>query len=294
MVKLAPSVYPQRCPDGSTGRGCNVWWFVRLLQGIPIWAAGLMLTAIGIAVSQLCVALVRRLAEVERRRRSNELIALVLSVVAVIYAVPLALIAGEAWSDFTEARAAAADEAGAVARTMQVAASLGPEVAAATRTELSAYAHAVIEQEWAEMTVGHRPAAAGRLLAQWHGRLLEAPPSPATTRLLQELDGLGSARTGRILAVDEGLIGAIWWLIGMGGVITLLLCAAAGVEDTVGHRIACGLVSMVIMSVVLLIVATDRPFHGVPRIPPDAMREVLATELGAAAAAPTRAEVPAT
>jgi len=33
------------------------------------------------------------------------------------------------------------------------------------------------------------------------------------------------------------------------------------------------------MSVVLLIVATDRPFHGVPRVPPDAMREVLETEL---------------
>ena len=48
------------------------------------------------------------------------------------------------------------------------------------------------------------------------------------------------------------------------------------------HRVLSGLVSLVIMSVVLLIVATDRPFHGVPRVPPDAMREVLANELAGA------------
>jgi hypothetical protein len=64
-------------------------------------------------------------------------------------------------------------------------------------------------------------------------------------------------------------------------VITLIMCAAIGAEDASLQRIACGLVSLVIMSVVLLIIATDRPFHGVPRVPPDAMREVLRTQLSA-------------
>jgi hypothetical protein len=256
-----------------------VGWFIRLLQGVPVWAAGRILAAVGIAVSQLSLLLVTRFADVERRRRSSELIGLALSVVAVIYAVPLALIAGEAWSDFTEARTAAAHEAGEVARTMQLGTSLGPDVAATTRTALAGYARAVIEQEWPQMTRGHRPDVAGPLLEQWRARLLGNAATPVTVRLLQQLDELSAARAERILAVDEGLIGAIWWLIGVGGVITLLLCAAIGAEDLVLHRIACGLVSLAIMSVVLLIVATDRPFHGVPRVPPDAMREVLATDL---------------
>lgn len=254
-------------------------WFIRLLQGVPVWAAGLILAVIGIAVSQLSQLLVGRFADLERRRRSNELIGLALSVVAVIYAVPLALIAGEAWSDFTEARAAAAHEAGEVARTMQIAVNLGPDAAEATRKALSAYANAVIEQEWPEMTVGRHPGTAGRLLEEWRTRLVSGPQTAATARLLLQLDELSTARAERILAVDEGLIGAIWWLIGVGGVITLILCAAIGVEDTVLHRIACALVSVAIMSVVLLIIATDRPFHGVPRVPPDAMREAVATEL---------------
>ena len=79
--------------------------------------AALILAALGIAVSQLCIALAAKI-DVTRRRRSNELIALALSVAAVIYAVPLALIAGEAFGDFSETRAAAAREAEEVARTV--------------------------------------------------------------------------------------------------------------------------------------------------------------------------------
>ena len=81
------------------------------------------------------------------------------------------------------------------------------------------------------------------------------------------LDELGLARSERILAVNEGLIGAVWWLVGVGGMITMLLCAAYGSEDPATQRTVRGLLSLVIMSVVLLIVATDRPFRGVPRVP---------------------------
>lgn len=256
-------------------------WFVHLLQGVPVWVAGLILALVGLTVSQLSLLLVGRLFDVARRRRSNEMIGLMLSVVAVIYAVPLALIAAEAWGDFTEARTAAAHEAGEVARTMQLAANLGPEAAAAARTALAGYAAAVIDQEWQEMTLRRQPIAAGHLLEAWRARLIAGPTTTEIARLLQQIDELSTARAERILAVDEGLIGAIWWLVGVGGVITLLMCAAVGVEDASLHRIACALVSLVIMSVVLLIIATDRPFHGVPRVPPDAMREVLATDLAA-------------
>jgi len=100
-----------------------VGWFLHLLQGVLVWIAGVIQAAIGIAVSQLCLWVVGRLADVERQR-SNEMIALALSVTAVIYAIPLALIAGEAWGDFTEARTAVAHEAGGVARTIQLAAML--------------------------------------------------------------------------------------------------------------------------------------------------------------------------
>lgn len=259
-------------------------WFLRLLQGVPVWLAGLILAAIGLAVSQLCLLVVGRLVGAARRRRSNELIALALSVVAVIYAVPLALIAGEAWGDFTEARAAAAREAGEVSRTALIASLLPPEQAGAVRAALTRYAVAVIEQDWPAMTRGGHPRAGGQLLNELRLELSGAIGRDATAsqlldRTMRQLDELIAARAERILAIDEGLIGAIWWLIGVGGTITLLLSATYAAEDVPIQRVLCGLLSLAIMSVVLLIVATDRPFHGVPRVLPDAMREVLETEL---------------
>ena len=254
-------------------------WFLHLLQGVPIWVAGSILAAIGLLVSQLAMALAGRI-DHARRRRSNELIALALSVAAVIYAVPLALIAGEAWSDFAETRAAAAREAEAVARAARLADALPPETAQMVRAALARYATAVVDEEWPRMARGGHPRAAEPILDDLY-RLVSGLAAAAP--LLRQLEDLGAARAGRLLAVSEGLIGAIWWLIGFGGLITLLLCALYGGEDRVMHHLVVGLVSLVITSVILLIVATDRPFHGVPRVPPDAMQAVLADGLAGAA-----------
>jgi hypothetical protein len=152
---------------------------------------------------------------------------------------------------------------------------------------LAHYATAVIAEEWPAMTLGGQPRAAVPVLTELRLQLVDEDrandaSSHIVERALQQVDTLTAARAERILAIDEGLIGAIWWLIGVGGTITLLLCAIYAAEDLVMHRVLSGLISLVIMSVVLLIVATDRPFHGVPRVPPDAMREVLANELAGA------------
>jgi hypothetical protein len=259
-------------------------WFLDLLQNVPVWFAGVIVASVGLAVSQAGVGLVARLVSVERRRRVNDVIALLLSVTAVIYAVPLALIAGEAWGDFTEARAAAAREAGAVARTAASAALLPTELARRVEAGLASYASTVIDQDWSEMKHGGRPRAAERPLAELRALLAAAADhdtaaAGAIERTMSRLDALTAGRADRILAIGEGLIGAIWWLIGVGGAITLLLCATYAIEDIALHRVLCGLVALTITSVVLLIVATDRPFHGVPRVPPDAMREVLELDL---------------
>src|SRR3712207_7206705 len=58
---------------------------------------------------------------------------------------------------------------------------------------------------------------------------------------------------------------------------TTLFRSAA--EDLAVQRVVCALLSLVITYVVLLIVATDRPFHGVPRVLPEAMRDRKSTRL---------------
>ena len=61
----------------------------------------------------------------------------------------------------------------------------------------------------------------------------------------------------------------------VGGFVTMLLCALFAPAEMGLHRLICGLVATSIMTVVLLIVATDRPFHRVTRVGPEAIERVL-------------------
>ena len=72
-----------------------------------------------------------------------------------------------------------------------------------------------------------------------------------------------------------------WWLICIGAVITLLFCAIFSVENGVLHHLMCALVAVTISLIVILILATDRPFDGMSRISTEP-QHVLDTRLSEA------------
>ena len=91
-------------------------WILDFLVRLPEPVAYLLLVAIGIGVGQALIWAVDRAIPRWRRERVNELLGMLLAVVAVVYAVPLGLVAVEAWGDFTEARSAVTQEATQIAR----------------------------------------------------------------------------------------------------------------------------------------------------------------------------------
>ena len=126
-------------------------WILDFLVRLPEPVAYLLLVAIGIGVGQALIWAVDRAIPRWRRERVNELLGMLLAVVAVVYAVPLGLVAVEAWGDFTEARSAVTQEATQIARLADAARSL-PEPMPGQSRRLKAYAQTVIEHEWRQMT----------------------------------------------------------------------------------------------------------------------------------------------
>ncbi len=61
--------------------------------------------------------------------------------------------------------------------------------------------------------------------------------------------------------------------------ITLLFCAIFSVENAVLHHLLCALVALTISLIVILILATDRPFYGTSRISTEPLQHVLDTRL---------------
>ena len=252
-------------------------WILDFLVRLPEPVAYLLLVAIGIGVGQALIWAVDRAIPRWRRERVNELLGMLLAVVAVVYAVPLGLVAVEAWGDFTEARSAVTQEATQIARLADAARSLPEPMPGQVTAALKAYAQTVIEHEWRQMTAQGYPRAAEpeleriRLLLQAAGEL----PSADVERVKTDLQQLATLRLARILSIGEGLIPPVWSLVLVGGFVTMLLCALFAPAEMGLHRLICGLVATSIMTVVLLIVATDRPFHRVTRVGPEAIERVL-------------------
>ena len=178
-------------------------------------------------------------------------------------------------------------EAAQVARVATLSSSLPAPVRSEMLAGLAAYVRAVIGEEWPTMARGETPVAAERHLLELRDRLDRdaesgSAPERRLERAIDHVDELMHTRIDRLLTVHRALIAPVWWLIATGAALILFFCAVFAVEDGALHNLLCGLVAAIIALIVILVVATDRPFFGSPRISPEPFQHVLERRLGAA------------
>jgi hypothetical protein len=266
-----------------------------VLQSLPVWLMAIVVAGMTVMLSVLCVGLVEVLLPAQRRQRVNDVAGFILAVAGVLYAVPLALITAEAWDDFSEARDAVQREAEQIARAATLATLLPQPIQGQVISGLAAYARSVIQDEWPTMARGITPFAAERYLVSIRDLLereaqRETVPNRSLDRAIGHLDELIHARIDRLLTGHQSLIAPVWWLVCMGAAITLFFCAIFAVEDRTLHHLLGVLVALTIALIVILLLATDRPFYGKSRISPQPIQQVLDYRLGGGTLSPVADE----
>jgi hypothetical protein len=248
-------------------------WLLDRLQELPLWAAGLVIIGATTLLALLAIELVERTAPRPARRGGNDLAGVLIAVVGALYAVPLGLIAVEAWDDFGEARSAVHREVSALAHLAVRADGLEADERTTLLAALHDYARAVADKEWPEMAAGQKPhgAEAAGL------RLRKTVMADTAGDLRPVLEEIYSARLDRVLAAEDRLIPAVWLLVVAGAAATLLFAGCFVVENRAMHRGYGVLLANTIALVMILIVAVDRPFFGHAQIGPEPFVE-LATE----------------
>jgi hypothetical protein len=265
------------------------------LQSLPVWQMAIVVAAAAVMLSMLCIGLIEVLLPAQRRQRVNEVAGFILAVAGVLYAVPLALITAEAWDDFGEVRDAVQREAEQIARVATLATLLPQPIQGQIVSGLAAYARSVIKDEWPAMARGMTPVAAERHLVSIRD-LLEREAQRETVhirsldRAIGHVDELIHARIDRLLTGHQALIAPVWWLVCMGAVITLFFCAIFAVEDSILHHLLGALVALTIALIVILLLATDRPFYGRSRVSPEPIQQVLDDRLGGSTSSPVPVE----
>ncbi len=245
------------------------------IYGSPTWLWGTILVLLLDGAACLGLAIFHRSIHVDVRRAHNDLTGFTVAVISVTYAVLLAFIAIATWQSFSNAEDLVDHEAdcvGSIYRDTQgLPASMGQEI----RTAITDYVNTVVNQEWPQQQAGNLPTKGWEPLRTVHSAIVTMQPQSRgeaviQAELLKTLNMLYSARSSRLSAAQGHIPDVIWWIIFLGGALTIGYTYLFGFHDFRMHLITTAAVSTSLALVVVLIVALDWPFRGEVSVSPDA------------------------
>ncbi|MBV8913540.1 MAG: DUF4239 domain-containing protein [Acetobacteraceae bacterium] len=233
----------------------------------PIWAVGVSLAVIAVIGTILLEFAVRRFVSPTVRFQHNEIAAAIFSIIGVTYAVLLAFVAMLAWEGFNKAKAATYQEAAQVMDVFQAANNLSEPARTNLIVHLQRYTASVIATEWPAQAAGRVVRAGDQSLAQLDQLIADLKPvgEPDTSNsmlLAQSLMRLRDARQERLLAAETPIPGIVWFVLIVGGAITMAFGSFLGSPSLRMHLSMCSLLAVSGVLVLVLIIALSNPFRG--------------------------------
>lgn len=260
----------------------------------PLWLSGAILVGLTSALAMLGPTVVRRFVKLERLTDNNEIAGFKFATVGVLYAVLLAFAIIVVWQRFSDADTAVAQEAGAAETVFRLSFGIGDKAGASLREATSNYLAVAIAQDWPAMDRGHLQGmrASRRALDAIYAAVLtiESQPAnaPLVTEIFRQLDAMTQARRIRLVDSEGAVPGVVWLILFGGAIVTIGFTFFFGTQSLPAQTLMTGLLSVLIFSELLAIVAIDRPFSGVVKVQPHALMNVLADFRAAAGAAPAQ------
>lgn len=238
------------------------------LADLPVILAAVLMILLIPALAIAGLLLLRRHIGFEALVVNNEVAGFKYATLGVAYAVLTTFVLVSVWEKFEEAEAAVAAEATAMVNLFRLAEVLPAEHEDRIRGALGGYLHHVIAEESPQMRRGGSAFEEGaRLLdalAQpiFATTTMEAVPAPVLDNLLSAYADLIQARRARIDAADGSLPDILWWLVVVGGLITVGFTVFFASPNILAQATMTGLLGAVIMSLVFSTVMLNHPFIG--------------------------------
>jgi len=147
--------------------------------------------------------------------------------------------------------------------------------------DLREYTRSEIERDWPQQQRGIVPSEGTHRLRQFTEDLLTFRPADLRDEVvhaetLRQVNNYMDFQRSRLNSVTVGIPAVLWWVVGIGAVIALLLVAMLDMEIHV-HLILGAALSMFLGLVIFLIAAMDNPFRGEVSVTPDPFRQVYET-----------------
>lgn len=227
----------------------------------------IFIVIVSVTCSLSFVAAVNYYWPAERRREHNDLIGWQLSVVGTTYAVIIGFMLYTVWTEFGAAELNSDAEANAVVNLYRLADGLPPAQGAKLKALTRAYGDAVVDHEWGEMAVGTQPTETREIERQmWLALMATKGASPteitAEDHALYELSALAGYRRVRMVESASRLPGVLWFVLLVGGTVTIASTCMFGASNGPLHLLQVGAFSLLISLVLVAIADINRPYQG--------------------------------
>jgi hypothetical protein len=228
---------------------------------------GLAIIAGSIAASIILVALVRRLFSKQTLREAHDITGNLLSVVGTLYAVLLGLIVVDSLVRFERAVDVVQKESNVLADLFLLAGRLPEDPRVQLRENCREYARAVVEDEWPLMAQGQASMVARKSAFELTRKLDGFEPRTEAEKavypmILEQIRELWDYRRERVGTAEFGIPAVEWFVLLLGGAITVLFAGLFRAERVSLQRFLTTLAAVVIGLNLYLVSLFGYPFAG--------------------------------
>jgi hypothetical protein len=240
--------------------------------------AGVVALVVGLSVALFVV--MDRVWAWDKRHQHNDVTGWQLGILGTTYAVILGFMLYAVWTDFDTATQNVEMEANSLTNLYRLADGL-PE---ASRVELQKlardYAVKVIENDWPEMERGGRPVESVGLASKMERVLISVPEGSKSAGLAQdhamtELSEMTTCRRTRLLENALSLPTVLWFVLIVGGVLTIVSSCMFGSQNRFLHGLQVVFFSLMVGLALLAIADINKPFRGSVHVGSDAFVRAL-------------------
>ena len=203
----------------------------------------------------------------DTRRRHHEVGNPVFLQLGVMFAVLLAFVFSEVWSEYNEAAQAINGECGALHGAAMLARDLPPGQGQAVDRAILTYARTVVDVEWRSL----RRRRSSPLAVRAFESVIDAAARVDVSRsvdvseqaqVMSLVMQAHAFRETRIFQADQGLPTFIWLVLCLYSAVLIWFVLMAGVESRAAHMLFAGMFAASIVLVLVLMKMLDYPFEG--------------------------------
>ncbi len=248
---------------------------------LPLPIAGCLIIGTICLYALAGTALTRRflLPRLQVRAQDSEFSGAMLQATMVFYGLAMALIAVSVWETHAEVEDTVSQEAGRLAALYRDVSGYPEPLRSELQGELSGYVGYLIEEAWPQQRQGIHPTRGVEWMNRFQASLTSFEPSTEGMKILhaealRAYNHMLESRRKRMDAMLVKLPGTLWFVVHVGAAISIATTFFFRVRDPRLHYIQVTLLSVFIGLIIALIVAFDRPFHGVLGVGPEPYQSV--------------------